>query len=96
MMDRLRRDSIWMGLFLGVFLPAVLFGVMEGVIAIVEHVTGKSDIVEIQKIVLLSIVPNLFLLRYYLLKLKYDLTGKGILAATFVLALVFVVLEFTA
>ena len=95
MMDRLRRDSLWMGLFLGILLPAVLFGVLEGLLAIVEHFTGKIDIVDIKKIILLSIVPNLFLLRYYLLKLKYDLTGRGILAATFVLGIVFAILEFT-
>jgi hypothetical protein len=95
MMDRLRRDSLWMGLFLGILFPAILFGVLEGLLAIVEHFTGKIDIVDIKKIILLSIVPNLFLLRYYLLKLKYDLTGRGILAATFVLGIVFAILEFT-
>ena len=95
MMDRLRRDSMWMGIFLGLLLPAVLFSILEGLLAIVEHYTGKIDIVDIKKLILLSIVPNLFLLRYYLLKLKYDLTGRGILAATFVLGIVFAILEFT-
>ena len=95
MMDRLRRDSMWMGIFLGLLLPAVLFGILEGILAIVEHYTGKIDIIDIKKLILLSIVPNLFLLRYYLLKLKYDLTGRGILAATFVLGIVFAILEFT-
>ena len=95
MMDRLRRDSMWMGIVLGLLLPAVLFGVLEGIMALVEHFTGKTDIVDIQKLILLSIVPNLFLLRYYLLKLKYDLTGRGILAATFVLGIVFAILQFT-
>jgi len=93
--DRLRRDSLGMGIALGILMPAVLFGLFEGILAIVCHYTGKTEIVEMQKILLLSIVPNLFLLRYYLLKLKYDLTGRGILTATFILGIVFAILEFT-
>lgn len=92
--DRLRRDSMWMGLIMGLLLPAAIFGILEGILAIVTHFTGKIDIIDSQKVLLLSIIPNLFLLRYYLLKLKYDLTGRGILGATFVLGIVFAVLEF--
>ena len=44
--DRLRRDSMWMGLIMGLLLPAVIFGVLEGVLTIVTHYTGKIDIVD--------------------------------------------------
>ncbi|MEG1556577.1 MAG: hypothetical protein RR356_07635 [Bacteroidales bacterium] len=94
MMDRLRRDSFVMGLGLGILVPAVIFGILMGIVAIVEIYTGKLEIVSIQKVLLLSIVPNLFVLRYYLLKLKYDLTGRGIVTATFILGLIFAILEF--
>ena len=84
-----------MGLLLGLFVPAVLFGILYGIIAIIEYFAGNIAFVLMQKVLLLSIVPNLFLLRYYLLKLKYDLTGRGILLMTFILGILFIILEFT-
>lgn len=94
-MERFRRDSIGMGILLGALLPAALFGILTGIVALVEKFTGNIEIITIQKILLVSIVPNVFLLRYYLLKLKYDLTGRGIVIATFVYAILFIILEFT-
>lgn len=95
MMERFRRDSMGMGIFLGFIVPAVLFGILYGILALIEIYTGPIEKITIQKLLLLSIIPNLFLLRYYLLKLKYDLTGRGIMIVTFVWAILFVVLEFT-
>ena len=95
MIEKFRRDNIWMGLLLGLFVPAVLFGILYGIIAIIEYFAGNIAFVLMQKVLLLSIVPNLFLLRYYLLKLKYDLTGRGILLMTFILGILFIILEFT-
>ena len=80
---------------MGFIVPAVLFGILYGILALIEMYTGPIEKITIQKLLLLSIIPNLFLLRYYLLKLKYDLTGRGIMIVTFVWAILFVVLEFT-
>ena len=95
MIEKLRRDNIGMGILLGVFFPLLLFGILSGLHYFVELKTGNIEAVTVQKILLFSILPNLFLLRYYLLKLKYDLTGRGILLATFLYAILFIVLEFT-
>jgi len=95
MIEKFRRDNIWMGLLMGLFVPAALFGILYGIISIIEYFTGNIAFVSIQKILLLSILPNLFLLRYYLLKLKYDLTGRGILSMTFILGILFIILHFT-
>lgn len=94
-MEKLRRDSTLIGLILGFLAPGILFGLIYGVLFLIGKQINNSEIVSIQKILLLSIIPNLFLLRYYLLKLKYDLTGRGILMATFILAILFAILEFT-
>ncbi len=91
----LRKDSALMGAIIGVFCPAAIFGILELIVTIAEMRSGMDEIIEIQKMVLLSMVANIFLLRYYLLKLKYDLTGRGILAVTFVIAILFAILEFT-
>lgn len=92
--EKLRRDSLPMGLLIGTIYPAVLFGILYGIITIVQHQTGNVNIPNmIQKLILLSVVPNVLILRYYLVKLKYDLTGRGILLVTFVIALLFAILE---
>ena len=95
-MEKLRRDNIWMGILLGIVLPLLLFGILYGILYFIELKTGKIENITIQKILLLSIFPNLFTLRYYLLKLKNDLTGRGILLATFLYTVLFVVLEFAS
>jgi len=92
--EKLRKDSIGMGLLLGAITPAITFGFIYLIIYFVEYYTGKTNIVDIQKIILLSVIPNLFLLRYYLLKLKYDLTGRGIVALSFVIGIIFAIFEF--
>ena len=91
MIEKLRRDNIWMGILLGILLPLLLFGILYGILLRTGNI---KENITMQKILLLSILPNLFLLRYYLLKLKYDLTGRGILLATFLYGILFVVLEF--
>lgn len=92
--DKLRRDSLPMGLFIGFICPAVFFGILYGIVVLVQHQTGALNIEKmVQKLILLSVIPNVLLLRYYLVKLKYDLTGRGILLVTFVIAMLFAVLE---
>lgn len=92
--DKLRRDSLPMGLFIGFICPAVCFGILYGIIVLVQQKTGALQMDRmIQKLILLSVIPNVLLLRYYLVKLKYDLTGRGILLVTFAIAMLFAILE---
>ena len=97
-MEKLRRDSWMMGIMLGISVPALTFGVLYGLVYLVLTSFGKPlDILNldlIKKFILLSIVPSVFVIRYYLLKLKFDLTGRGILLVTFLIGIVFAVLEF--
>ena len=97
-MEKLRRDSWMMGILLGILVPALTFGVLYGLVYVVLSAFGKPlDILNldlIKKFILLSIVPSVFVIRYYLLKLKFDLTGRGILLMTFLIAIGFAVLEF--
>jgi len=93
--EKLRRDSLPMGLFIGFICPAIFFGILYAVIMLVQHQTGALQMDRmVQKLILLSVVPNVLILRYYLVKLKYDLTGRGILLVTFAIAMLFAVLEF--
>ncbi len=92
----LRKDSAIMGAILGILCPAIIFGTVELIIHFAEMRSEREDIISTQKVILLSVIPNLFLLRYYLLKLKFDLTGRGILGVTMILGLIFAILEFAA
>ncbi|MBO4645575.1 MAG: hypothetical protein J5642_03565 [Bacteroidales bacterium] len=99
LIEKLRRDSWGMGIFLGIAAPALTFGLLYGLFAAVLAIFGlpvtetlNKDL--ILKIVLLAIVPSVFILRYYLMKLKYDLTGRGILLVTFIIAIVFAIFQF--
>jgi hypothetical protein len=94
MIDKLRRDSFWMGLILGALLPALIFGLLKLIILLLPHEIKDANVFTLQRLILISMIPNVFLLRYYLLKLKYDLTGRGILAITFVIAIIFAIIEF--
>lgn len=99
LIEKLRRDSWLMGILLGSIVPALTFGVVYGLVALVLFIFGKPmdtlSLDLVKKFILLSIVPSVFVMRYYLLKLKYDLTGRGILLVTFVIAIGFTILQFT-
>lgn len=102
MFDKLRKDSYVLGILMGLLVPVVLFGILFGVLVILVHsypdmLVNNPNLYKtlIPKFILISIIPSLFILRHYLLNLKYDKTGRGILISTFILALVFVIVQFT-
>ena len=101
MMDKLRRDSYGVGIALGILVPALLFGLLYGIYALVLHanpqmLVNNPDLTKnlIPKFILIALIPNLFILRYYLLKLKFDKTGRGIVGASFGWAVVFLAAQF--
>jgi len=96
MLEKLRRDSIGMGIAMGIIIPGILFGILYAVLVILLKQNPALPMKTlIPKVILISLIPSVFILRYYLIKLKYDRTGRGILIATFALALVFVIVQFT-
>ena len=94
MIDKLRQDSFWMGLILGLLVPAIIFGVLTLIVYFLPQAIKVANVFTLERLILISIIPNVLLLRYYLLKLKYDLTGRGILAITFIIGIIFVIIEF--
>lgn len=101
MMEKLRRDSYAVGIILGILIPAVLFGIIYGIYALIVHSNPQMLVRNpgltkdlIPKFILLALIPNIFTLRYYLLKLKFDKSGRGILGVTFLWAIVFLAAQF--
>ena len=77
MMEKLRRDSYVVGGALGILIPAVLFGILFGIFAIVLHfnpqmLVNKPNLIKVltPDFILLAMIPNVLLLRYYLSKTK--------------------------
>jgi len=79
---------MYLGLVIGILFPAILFGILYGISEIFAP-EGKEYLIKLPTLMLVSIFPNLFTLRYYLKKLKYDRTGRGILLVTFVYAILY-------
>ncbi len=82
----LHKDSMWLGIALGIILPLVSFGILYA-ISVLLAPPSRDYLIKLSTITLVSVFTNLFTLRYYLLKLKFDRTGRGILLVTFILAI---------
>ena len=87
-MNILKKDSMLLGVIIGIVLPAVLFAILYALSRIFAP-EGKDYLVRLSTVLLVSIFPNLFTLRYYLVKLQLDKTGRGILLITFVFAILY-------
>ncbi len=88
-MNKLRTDTIWMGIILGTLLPAIAFAIFYLIGIGLDQASGKEHVLKLQTLILISVFTNLFTLRYYLIKLKYDRTGRGILLMTFILTMIY-------
>jgi hypothetical protein len=89
-MNIFRKDSILIGTALGIILPLLVFGILFAV-SVLFAPTGRDYLIKLSTIILVSVFSNLFTMRYYLLKLKADRTGRGILLVTFVFAITYFV-----
>lgn len=82
-----KKDTVWLGIGVGLFFPAIAFFIVEVI---------KKNLVFMQKDDLLYIgcvAINMLLLKYAYKK-DMELTGKGIISATFVCAFIFFYYKF--
>ena len=99
--DKLRSDSLSIGVILGLLVPVLLFAILLGVLLILVHANPDMLIRNpkiykslVPKFILIAMLPSIFMLRHYLLNLKYVKTGRGILIATLILCVAFVITQF--
>lgn len=88
-MERLKKDHYILGLAIGVFLPAAVFGLIYGLNYILFTLGVARFYLDLQTHVLISIFGNLLPIRYYFVNLKFDKTGRGVLLVTFLIILIF-------
>jgi len=84
----LKKDSMLLGFVLGAIIPPVIFIILYFSNKYLSVAFDKDHILEDNTVKLVSIVLNIFVLRYYLVKEKVEKTGRGVLLATFIYALV--------
>ncbi|HPS82825.1 MAG TPA: hypothetical protein PLA88_00805 [Bacteroidales bacterium] len=94
MKEFFRRDNFLLGIGIAVLLPVLTWLLLQGITSILAGSSG--DIFQQSTDQLLAICANLIPFRYYLVKLKADKTGKGILLVTFLMAMVYFYLNWAA
>jgi len=92
--DFFRKDSFVLGVVFGIALPVVFYFFLLMVDQLVLALFGRHLTHEHHLLYLLSTIVNLLPVRYYLIKLKLEKTGLGILAITAILILVYFFLFF--
>jgi hypothetical protein len=85
----LNRDKLSLGLLLGILIPvpvALIFAVLVRLIQVNFLILGEIRLVNM---LLLGIAVNIVLMRYYILKLNFISTAKGLILVSGILVLIF-------
>lgn len=89
-----KQDHFLFGVLLGSLLPALAFLLVSGGSYAWRAIFEAQQGLGIEQSLLLSLLPNLMLLRYYLVKLRLDQTGRGVLLPTFLVGIAFFYFHF--
>jgi hypothetical protein len=81
------RDQLLFGILLGIVLPVILYLALYAMDIEVYKLFDSHIVAKPEYLFLLSVVINLFPMRYYFVNLKYDKTGRGVLLVTLILTL---------
>ena len=85
-----KKDNYIVGSIIGIAIPII----SALIIFITLQLFGYNDIEQYIKFFLLSVVINILLIRYYLVALKFEKTGKSLLFVTFILLIAFFIYFF--
>lgn len=87
--DWLKKDKLSLGVLIGLVIPlpvAVLFAVILRLVQINFHILDNTRITDM---LLLGVAVNLLIMRYYIIKLKFENTAKGLIIVSFIIILLF-------
>ncbi len=90
----LKKDHIWLGIVLGILMPIFLYGIIYGINELICYFFHLYVLLVPSTMYLIAIVSNIFVFRYYMVKIKYDRTGRGILLVTFIYILIYFAHEY--
>jgi hypothetical protein len=89
-----KKDSWVLGAVIGIMLPAATYGLTYLIMSMIgadntNSMTTAGKYFKDSNVMLISIFMNLLPFRYYMVNLKFDKTGKGLLITTIIYAGVF-------
>ena len=90
----LKQNNMVFGIVLAIVFPLILFGVLYLTNNFIGKYHSNVNFVQSTTLQLMAIIANVIFLRYYLVKLKFDKTGRGILLVTFLYILAYFVNDY--
>ena len=85
-----KKDNYVLGMLLGIITPVIFYAFFFGVDLLVNNYLGRHMVKSQHYLILLSVIPNLFWIRYYLGRQKFTKTGLSLL----LLSIIFIILYF--
>lgn len=88
----LKKNNFWFGLTLGIIVPAISYFLFY---FINKSAASRSGIgIQQSTVQVIAIFCNVFIFRYYINKLEFDKTGRGILLTTILFTILFFALNY--
>jgi hypothetical protein len=81
----LKKDNIAFGVLIGLVLPILIFGLLWFISLLIKAEGVWARPFQSENMMLLSVMLNLIPMRIYLVKYRFDKTGRGVLLITFLL-----------
>jgi hypothetical protein len=88
------KDNFIFGIAIGAIVPLIFFGIIYGIDYLLRQILDKDLLISISTMQLVAIVGNVLLMRNYLVKKKYDKTGRGLLLMSFVYILAYFINDY--
>jgi hypothetical protein len=89
-----KQNSFILGLVIGLIIPWVMLGIIYGIDYLLRIILKMPILIGSSTMQLIGIVGGVLTMRYYMINMKYDKTGKGILVTTFIYIIIFFVNEY--
>jgi hypothetical protein len=86
-MKLFRKDTYVLGVLTGIVLPVILYGIMYLVDMQFDVIFEKHLVRKPEDLYLLSVIANIFSLRYFFNKVQKTKAGAGVLIATIAIVL---------
>ncbi len=88
-----KKDNWLLGIIIGILVPVIIFALLYLIINVFNIPDNKMAFLKPKNIPLTGIFFNMIPFRYYMVNLKYDKTGRGILLVSIIYAIIFFFLK---
>jgi hypothetical protein len=82
-----KKDHLAFGAMIGAIIPVIIYALLD--LITYNAGTGTVKLFDDRTKMVLGIAANMLPFRQYMIKLKFEQTGKGILLVTFIYAFVY-------